>query len=629
MNLWSPSLLSLYLLLLPTLILTSAAPSTDYHEQLLLRPLPPSALLASFNFRSNTTAASFESQNFRFFPRSLGQILHHARTKELHLRFSLGRWDAESWGARPWGGAREGGTGVELWAWVEATSDDEADAHWLTLTNALSGLFCASLNFIDSTRTVRPVRSFEPWGQHPSSSLPNLHLLHGTLPKEPVCTENLTPFLKLLPCKGKVGISSLLDGHKLFDASWQSMAIDVRPLCPDGGAGTDECLLEIDQTVDMVLDIDRSKRHRDNPIPRPVPVEDLVCNTSIPYYSHGACLPLDDSSDPSWSLSEIFGRTIHGSCPLTQRSGSEAETVCIEVPHERQVYTSAGSVERKLEDNQFRRCYVLPDVDEFEMVLPLGPPTIATPLTQPLLYAERSFTGHGQERGGVQTLLTNPSTSHAVSFVYLETLPWFMKPYLHTLIARISSPSTSSIPTDQPPTSKETKDEDIIQEMFYRPALDRHRPTHLELMMTVPPNSTVTLTYDFDKAILRYTEYPPDANRGFDVAPAIIRLLPTSSSPSSSENQYIHTTTLLLSLPTPDFSMPYNVIILTSTVMALAFGSVFNLLVRRFVGAEEVEAWALKAKIRRVVGRGREFWVGGDEKVVVQRGGGGVGKKDL
>jgi phosphatidylinositol glycan class T len=33
--------------------------------------------------------------------------------------------------------------------------------------------------------------------------------------------------------------------------------------------------------------------------------------------------------------------------------------------------------------------------------------------------------------------------------------------------------------------------------------------------------------------------------------------------------------------------MPYNVIILTSTVMALAFGSVFNLLVRRFVGADE------------------------------------------
>ena len=51
---------------------------------------------------------------------------------------------------------------------------------------------------------------------------------------------------------------------------------------------------------------------------------------------------------------------------------------------------------------------------------------------------------------------------------------------------------------------------------------------------------------------------------------------------------YLRTTSLLLPLPTPDFSMPYNVIILTSTVIAMAFGSVFNLLVRRFVTADEV-----------------------------------------
>ncbi len=251
-----------YLFLLSLLLtcsISSVWASAEYHERLLLRPLPPSSLLASFSFRSNTSLSAFEQQNFRHFPRSLGQILQHANTKELHFRFSLGWWDAESWGARPWGGAKEGGTGVELWAWVDAETDAEADARWKTLTNALSGLFCASLNFIDSTRTTRPVMTFEPAGHHSNATLPNLHLLHGTLPREPVCTENLTPFLKLLPCKGKVGISSLLDGHKLFDASWQSMSIDVRPLCPEDGS---ECILEIDQTVDLVLDIERSKRQR-------------------------------------------------------------------------------------------------------------------------------------------------------------------------------------------------------------------------------------------------------------------------------------------------------------------------------------------------------------------------------
>ena len=113
-------------LLLQSLFLVAALASVDaYHERLLLQPLAPASLLASFNFRSNASVTSFERQHFGNFPRSLGQILQHARTKELHLRFSAGRWDAESWGARPWDGAKEGGTGVEIWAWVEADTDEE------------------------------------------------------------------------------------------------------------------------------------------------------------------------------------------------------------------------------------------------------------------------------------------------------------------------------------------------------------------------------------------------------------------------------------------------------------------------------------------------------------------------
>lgn len=101
--------------------------------------------------------------------------------------------------------------------------------------------------------------TFDPASSVTDASSESLFLLHGTLPREVVCTENLTPFLKLLPCKGKAGIASLLDGHKLFDASWQSMAIDVRLVCPEDRS---ECSIEMEQTVDMVLDVDRSKRPR-------------------------------------------------------------------------------------------------------------------------------------------------------------------------------------------------------------------------------------------------------------------------------------------------------------------------------------------------------------------------------
>jgi phosphatidylinositol glycan class T len=219
------------------------------------------------------------------------------------------------------------------------------------------------------------------------------------------------------------------------------------------------------------------------------------------------------------------------------------------------------------------RCFELLPEGDFEMILPQQDISEKSPLEQPLLYAQRSFIGYGQERGGVQAILTNPSPNNAVDFVYMESLPWFMKLYLHTLTAKINGNS-----------------EDVIQEMYYRPALDRKRGTQLEVRILIPANSTVVLTYDFEKAILRYTEYPPDANRGFDIAPAVITI----------GNVSIRTTSLLLPLPTPDFSMPYNVIILTSTVMALAFGSIFNLLVRRFVGTDEAEKLDIRSLRRHV-----------------------------
>lgn len=477
------------------------------------------------------------------------------------MRFGLGRWDAESWGARPWNGAQEGGTGVEIWAWVDAVSDEEAEKQWLTLTNALSGLFCASLNFIDSTRTTKPVMTFEPKGRFDNKTMENMYLLHGTLPKEIVCTENLTPFLKLLPCKGKAGISSLLDGHKLFDASWQSMSVDVRPI--EGG-------LELTQTVDMVLDVHRAKRPNNNPIPRPIKAEKLKCDTSKPYHSHDTCFVLDDPKGEGWTLSEIFGVQMKGSCPL---AGEEAESVCFNVDNDAQIFTAEGVVERK-DESGFLRCFKISG-EKFDLVFP-AQDRKQTPLEQPALYAERTFTGYGQERGGMQAILTNPSLTETKEIVYTEFLPWFMKLYLHTLKVKVDG-----------------QEQDLIKEMYYRPAHDRVRGTQLEIKMDIPANSTVVLSYDFEKAILRYTEYPPDANRGFDIAAAVINV----------GNASIRTTSLLLPLPTPDFSMPYNVIIFTSTVMALAFGFIFNLMVRRFVGADEAGEMGLKAVKSKIVGR--------------------------
>ena len=91
---------------------------------------------------------------------------------------------------------------------------------------------------------------------------------------------------------------------------------------------------------------------------------------------------------------------------------------------------------------------------------------------------------------------------------------------------------------------------------------------------------------DITKAFLRYTEHPPDAQRGWDLPPAIIvpvRLMDNGSDSNPPIDGRIYTCALLVDLATPDFSMPYNVIIFTCSLVAFIFGSVFNLLTRKFV----------------------------------------------
>ncbi|XP_048033968.1 GPI transamidase component PIG-T-like [Megalobrama amblycephala] len=50
----------------------------------------------------------------------------------------------------------------------------------------------------------------------------------------------------------------------------------------------------------------------------------------------------------------------------------------------------------------------------------------------------------------------------------------------------------------------------------------------------------------------------------------------------SSYFEQVYTEPLLVNLPTPDFSMPYNVICLTCTVVVVGYSSFYNLLTRMF-----------------------------------------------
>lgn len=125
------------------------------------------------------------------------------------------------------------------------------DERWEGTRNALAGLFCASLGTMDTQRTTAPTRAFPPTGDLPALPPPRTHRLrHAALPSEHVCTENLTPFLKLLPCPARAGAAALLAPHRVFDADWHGLGVHVRWVAGRG--------VELTMSVQAVFDTART-----------------------------------------------------------------------------------------------------------------------------------------------------------------------------------------------------------------------------------------------------------------------------------------------------------------------------------------------------------------------------------
>jgi phosphatidylinositol glycan class T len=79
------------------------------------------------------------------------------------------------------------------------------------------------------------------------------------------------------------------------------------------------------------------------------------------------------------------------------------------------------------------------------------------------------------------------------------------------------------------------------------------------------------------------------------------------------ETGTVFTNNLLLTMPLPDFTMPYNVITLTCTLIAFFFGSLFNLFTRRYYYGKTG-----KSGMRRVVERVTGWFFGAESKNKVE-----------
>nr|XP_033819041.1 GPI transamidase component PIG-T [Geotrypetes seraphini] len=538
-------------------------------EELVIAPLQSGDVAATFQFRTrwDSELLGQEVFHYRLFPKALGQVISKYSVQELHLSFTHGFWRSRAWG-HPF---LQAPAGAELWVWFQDSVSD-VDQTWKELTNILSGIFCASLNFIDSTNTVTPTASFKPMGL--SNVTDHRLLRYAILPREVVCTENLTPWKKLLPCGSRAGLAVLLKAERLFHSSYHSQAVHIRPICKDS-----QCLRvswELRQTLTVVFDM----------------------------FSTG-------QGKRDWSLFKMFTRTGLEACPLASQSKIYVALSSRDQENEPFDVSPPPTSVQEVSFQGDRRRYAVYDLQSRElsnssrnlniMLKWKGPQEKGDPLA-PVLYTQRYIGGYGLQKGELNTVIYNSHPYRAFPIIFMETVPWYLRLYVHTLVITTKG--------------KDNKPSYI----HYQPAKDRLCPHLLEMLIQLPANSATKITIQFERALLKWTEYPPDPNHGFYVSPSTVSaLLPsvigmktdsmeesplfTTLFPSSDGSSYfvrLYTEPLLVNLPTPDFSMPYNVICLTCTVVAVGYGSFYNLLTRT-LQREEPRTGGLAKRLANII----------------------------
>lgn len=382
-------------------------------------------------------------------------------------------------------------------------------------------------------------------------NLNSSRLRYSSLPREVVCTENLTPWKKLLPCDSQKGLASLLNSGHIHNNRYHSLSLDLRQICRNSDCT--KTALELKQSVSLVYD-------------------DLIL------------------LNRNWSFRKLFGQGLFEACPIASTSNIyvdlslNSSVPFILTPNADEIVVSnRGGDEKFLAKYDVNKSHVLNIAVSFKEkeVISINP--------APLLHANQYLSSYGQEKGSLIHKIYNNYWNN-LDVVLFCNVPWYLPIYLHTLKVRANGKDLQPV------------------EIKYYPGVSRLRPYHLEILLRLPPRSQTIVSVDFEFVFLRWVEYPPDANHGFYIGSSVLTAkLPNarnytalpldgtliSSSFNASRNGYfvfIRTESIIITLPTPDFSMPYNVICLACTVVALAFGPLHNITTKKMVYREPTKS---------------------------------------
>ncbi|WKX99456.1 hypothetical protein Q1695_014385 [Nippostrongylus brasiliensis] len=538
------------------LLFVGLANGDTYNEQLRITRLPTGNLLTAFHF----TVISEDLQlgpEYSLFPRAVSEWISGHSVSEMSFILTQGRWHSSRWGLPP---QPSGPTGASVHAWL-AGNETTVDSKWRTLITSLNGLLCTSLTSVVPQLSSSPKMSFKRVGRDRRSEL---HLRYGTMGKETVCTENLTPWKKFLPCK-QHGLVTLLNPLKLYHSVYHSIGLELHPQSENG---VNNWKLQL--FVYNVFDI---------------PVK---------------------TAQSEWSIYELFSRKIVGTCSAARSSklliymdkvsfkwrfqsrvsfyhqhpNPLRQSLSERATHR---WSATSGMGIRLEPSPTEVVDAAVGVFDLKSNLSESGFTVSASYEGSLetvsvahpgsLSVSSVLGGTDQQSGTLTTVLRNEG--EALRVVYTHQIPWFMQVFYHTLVVKCGKVGSKA-------DAKEAK----IYQRRFTPAVARQRPALIELELDLPSKSICRVEFEFEKAFLRFvllplyryyrSKYPPDANHGMYVPAAVVTFEQKDSRSGWNKPIALHGNVLLVALPVPDFSMPFNVICFVMTTVSLCFGPIHS-----------------------------------------------------
>lgn len=502
-----------------------------YYEDLYIKPLQDGKLFTQFRFRTlyRKDFKSLRWENkLEIFPLSLADLVSATDLNKLHFSLTKGNWNYRNWGYS----SRSSPPGAQIR--VEFSRHNESqERSWKRLVNSLAGKFCTSLSSADEKTLVASKLTFGSLFEESNSTE---RVLYANLPEETFCTENLTPWKKLLPCYSNSGLASLLTAVNLFKSSYSSLAIDLGPNADVEGQEQ----VKLVQTISVIF----------NP------------------------LQLFEGKQ-TWSLAKIFGNSIQRKCPVSSHSLIHVDITKID--DKSKLYPQSYK-EVKLSSQTvavFDVHSMLSNSSQVNLGIKQNQLFKQSPVSSRPnvpIHFRTHVAGVGTADGTIVATVAN-HLDEPVRITYMDVIPHFLNVYLHTLTIRTKS-------------GQELK----ADKLNFILSQDQ-TPTLIEFSVVVPASSEVHISYDFERAFLRWFDYKPDANKGVLLGSAVISVsLPSSSAYHIFQNYSmidedikLYARPLLVILPTPDFSMPYNVICLVCSVLAAAFGPIHSMTTNKSV----------------------------------------------